>query len=110
MQAKFFAETRARYYGGMPFSNPKEYRGLRTALEQAVAQEHVPKFIGDHFIDQYECSCGWVGPGYWDLESAAFRAWVEHVADKLGLIEQECVCGKKYLPAEEKACHKVVEA
>lgn len=43
---------------------------------------HVVEYVksGGH-SDQYKCSCGWLGNGYWDLDSAAFDEWLLHAFD-----------------------------
>lgn len=88
-----------------------EYTRLRETMETSAAPEHVIDWApSGGFIDQIICSCGWKGPGHWDGADYELIAWREHIAGAMGLIEQKCVCGKKYLPADGgEACHKVVE-
>lgn len=91
-----------------PFDNTEEYHAAIAAIEKAAAPEHVFKNTGITVFDEAECSCGWKGPGFWDAADLAWEAWMEHIAELLGLIPKECPCGEKYIPADGgKPCHEL---
>ena len=49
---------------------------------------HVVKYVPNNgHSDQFECSCGWKGTAYWDLESAAWGEWLVHAHDVGAFVE-----------------------
>lgn len=108
MDIKKFRVLREEYGPGHS-SKHIRHGVLWDGLLEAAAPEHIhePKSRGFH--DTVTCSCGWESPGYWDLMEAALDDWVEHVARKMGLVPEQCICGRRYLPADgQTACHEVV--
>lgn len=49
--------------------------------EPLAPTAHEAVYIGSGMSDQYRCTCGWEGPGYWDGAHWAYEAWEKHVSE-----------------------------
>ena len=51
----------------------------------AASLGHVPEYKSVTMDDQYICSCGWKGQGFWDLPEYAWEEWLKHAREVIDL-------------------------
>ncbi len=106
MDIKKFRKLREAFNEGS--DSPKKSQRIWKALCKAAKPEHVGKNVRPGAFDRIVCSCGWQSESFFDGAEYAWGKWLEHVADKMGLIPKKCPCGKTYLPfIGETACHEL---
>lgn len=106
-------ETRERYHLPNPYADNAHvmYRRFLAELDAAAGPEHeLVDNIASGVFDKGVCRCGWTSSGFWDGWDLVQDQWREHVRGEMGLVPQECPCGKEYITADgEGPCHALVE-